>query len=1179
MAASVCPACMLNSTAVLGEIPNGEDGIAGGDELLAPRPSSPVSGAVTQFGDYVLEKEIAHGGMGVVYRARQLKLDRTVAIKLLLLGRYSSGDSIKRFQREAQSIGALRHPGIVTVHEVGEYEGQHYIAMEYVDGPTLHGLLRAGPLTARRAAEITRDVARAVHYAHQRGVLHRDIKPSNVLLDSSGLARITDFGLAKKLDGSTDLTMTAQMVGTPNYLSPEQAAGRRGEVSPASDVYSMGALLYELVTGRPPFLADSLQETLLRIRDTEPVSPRALNPALDRDIETICLKCLEKDPRRRYASADALAEDLERCLRGEPIQARPCPPAMRLWKWTCRKPLVAVLTAISILAIVAFVVGQTVMGFRLSRANQEVGATNTRLSASLYELRWRKADEAALSGERDEAIAWFSYFLRQNPTDSTAAARLLSLLSSYNFPVLLHPPLRHESNPLGVEFNRTGDRLVSVTDGGIVRVWDVQSGKVETELINPVPVRLTAFALGGTNDQRVLTISAEPKARLWNLTQRQIAIEVNLGELGAYTPREVLTSRDGRLMAMNVDSNSVAVLEADSEEWVAPRLSEPDKIHGFALSEDGRQLATATRLGVQLWDVAGQRKLFAPVVLSAVPTRLQFSGNGQWLVCSSWGKIEVISTVTGARERALSVEGVPKIGFVGNENLIRRQDNSHLALFDIRTNQDLGSAFGQPQIDWFGHPSLAELLFSSKELDRLTMLDPATGEPHAAPFFHDGWIRAWRLHRSGKVATAAEDRTVRIWSVEMERAKPITVQVGGEVWDAQWSPSGERILSVSLMGGHSEIRLWDGQNGVPVTPPKTNAGNIHFAQWSPDGSRFATASQAARLWNGETAEPISPPLHHDLAVIDCTFSPDGTVLATGSDDPTVRLWDGRTGKALGAPLLHSASPLKLRFNRDGRRLASACRDGTIQIWSVPDGKLVVGPLHHDGTCWVAGFSPDDRLLVSASADGTARLWDASTGEPVLPPLRHEGPVLWASFSPDGQAIATSTETGIARVWSVRTGQPLSEPMRHSDRVWTVKWSADGKLLATICMDGAARIWDPATGHLVVEPFFHEKGKQVRRAGFSPDGRRFLSSSFDGTMKMWELTFLHPPTRPDWLPELAEALGGKRIGPKDIPEPVPGDSFQNVKARILKAGGQDFYARWARWMLQERLERPVKPFQP
>jgi WD40 repeat protein len=246
---------------------------------------------------------------------------------------------------------------------------------------------------------------------------------------------------------------------------------------------------------------------------------------------------------------------------------------------------------------------------------------------------------------------------------------------------------------------------------------------------------------------------------------------------------------------------------------------------------------------------------------------------------------------------------------------------------------------------------------------------------------------------------------------------------------------------------------------------------------------------------------------------------------------------------------------------------------------VPDGALLLGPLYHDATCWLATFSPDDRLLVSASSDGTARLWNAATGKPALAPFRHEGPVFCASFSPNGRAIVTSTEAGVVRVWSTTDGQLLSEPMRHPSRVWFAKWSPDGQFLATTCTDGSARIWDAFTGHLVAEPFAHQKDNEVRRAEFSPDGRRLLTASFDGKVKIWDLVLLRPPVPvPDWLPDLAEALGGKRIGSKDAPESVPGDSFRRVNQRIAQASAQnDYYTRWAKWMLEERLERPVKPF--
>jgi WD40 repeat protein len=1136
------------------------------------------AGGIT-LGDYLLEKEIAHGGMGVVYRAHQLSLNRTVAIKLLLLGRYSSAESIERFRREAQSIGALRHPGIVAVHEVGEYQGQHFISMEYVDGPTLAVLLRGGPLPPERAAKITRDVAQAVQYAHEHGVLHRDLKPSNVLLDDAGIPRITDFGLAKKLDGSTDLTLTGQMVGTPNYLSPEQAAGRQAEVGPASDVYAIGAVLYELLTGRPPFMADSVQETLLRIRDREPISPRVLNPAIDREIETICLKCLEKDPSRRYPSAGALAADLDRKNRGEPIEARPCSVGMRTWKWARRRPGVASLGLISILAIVAFVSGQTLMSFRLRQAN-------THLSASLYESHWRRADEASGQGDRDEAIAWFSHFLRQNPADSAAAARLLSLLTTYNFPVLLYPPLLHESSIVGICFDRSGTRLLSVTSAGRARFWNLQSGKVETELADAAKTEIQAFALGGNNDSRLLTLSSEPRGKLWDVNSRRLLKEIMLGALNEpVQKRKVIASRDGRLMAINIHSNSVAVLDTDSGTWIAPPLTLTRALGPFAFSDDKSLLATCAGQELQLWSATNNRAvLFEPAVLRETPWDLRFSEDGRWLVCLEGIRIAVISTVTGKLEREFDAPPHSTIGYVGAENLIMSQDNNReLTLIDFLSGQSLGSPFGRPELDWQNNPALAPLLLAEKRFDRQILMDGSTGRPQLEPFFHESWIRKSIFQSNGIAVTACEDHTARIWSVKMSHSEPVTLELGGPVWDAQWSPSGKRVLTASERDGHGEIRLWDPQTGAPIIPARVIGGPVLFVQWTADGSRFVTTSldYTSRLWNGETAESISPPLLHGGPVVDCAFSPDDKVLATGSDDRTVRFWDGQTGEPIGRPLQNSDVPLKTRFSSDGRRVASACLDGTVRVWSVPDGKLLVGPLRHDGTCWIAAFSPDDRLVVSASADGTARLWDSTTGKPVLPPIRHEGPVLWASFSPDGSAIATSTESGIARVWSASTGQLLSSPMRHPGRVWTVKWSTDGKFLVTSCVDGGARIWDPLTGHLITEPFTHQPGKEVRRVGFGPDGHRLLTASLDGSTKIWDLAFLHPPVPvPGWVPELAEALGGKRIGAKDLVEPVPGESFQKVRERIGQFSAQDgYYSRWARWMLEDRCKQPVKPFQP
>jgi WD40 repeat protein/serine/threonine protein kinase len=1161
---TICPRCLLRAG-----LSDAEAEPWVGAEVDAP--VSPLEQHLGRFDDYELLEEIAQGGMGIVYRARQVSLNRIVALKMILTGQFASEMEVKRFRAEAEAAAQLDHPNIVPIYDVGEVKSQHFFSMRFIEGGTLTARISdpKSLLPSRAAATLLVKVCRAVHFAHQRGILHRDLKPGNVLLDANGEPHVSDFGLPK-CQGANRVTSTGAMLGSPSYMAPEQASGKPSQVTIAADVYSLGAILYEMLTGRPPFNADTPLATLRQVVEHEPTRPSTINLHADPDLETICLKCLEKEPPRRYSSAQSLAEDLQRWLNDEPIQARAIGRFGRLRKWTRRRPGTTALILVSGLATLAFLIGQTITSARLARANES-------LSRSLYESQWRQADDAARTEERSQAIAWFSHFLRKDPKDSVAAARLLSLLSSYNFPILLNLPFVHEGPVNAIDFGRAGERLATIASDNTARLWNVHSGQIEIEL--PHPARLTHCVLAGEGDRRLLTISVEPKARLWDIDQRKSIKEVSLGPLDDKS-RSILLTHDRHLMAINVQSNAIAVLNAERGAWLAAPLSLPKEIHVFALDESGHMLATASGTEVQLWD-AGSNKPLAPPVRLIEPLVLRFSEDGRWLACLSGKRVHVFNTVTFAREREFLVSG-PPIEFAGNADslIIGSQEDSRL--FNFRTGQDCGSPFGQLQLDWLRNPSLAALRFSQKTTDRITLLDISTGHPQLEPFFHEGWITKQALRLDGRiVATASQDRTVRIWSAEMGKAQPVVLQMAGDVWEAQWSPAGDRVLATCTTEQGAELGLWDARTGAALVAPIKAERLLFFANWAPDGSRFATASQdsTARLWNGHTGEPISPPLHHGGVVDHCNFSPDGRLLATASADRTVRLWEGNTGKAIGAPLPHSEEPLKINFSSDSRRLATGCLDGTIRVWSVPEGKLLVGPLHHEGTCWVAVFSPDDRLLASASSDGTARLWDAATGQPALPPFRHEGAVLWASFSPDGRTIATSTDSGIVRLWDTGTGQLLSQPMRHPGGVWFVKWSPDGEFLATTCTDGAARIWNARSGHLVAEPFFHQK--EVRRAEFSPDGRRLLTASFDGTVKIWDLVLLRPPMpAPDWLPDLAEALSGNRIGPNDASQSVPGDSFQRVKQRIEQTPAPgDYYSRWAKWMLQDRLQRPVKPFQP
>jgi tRNA A-37 threonylcarbamoyl transferase component Bud32 len=350
----LCPECLLKA-ALPGQSAL-EPSATGPRDPPPATAIAPEAGVrVRYFGDYELLEEIARGGMGVVWKARQMSLNRDVALKMIRAGALASPEEVRRFLREAEAAANLQHPNIVAIHEVGEHGGQHYFSMDYVAGRDLGALVKQGPLSARAAARYVMIIAEAIHFAHQRGTLHRDLKPQNVLIDAADQPRITDFGLAKIMKDDSRLTQSGVVMGSPSYMPPEQAAGRYGDIGPAGDVYSLGAMLYELLTGRPPFRAATVLATLRDVMGAEPVPPRRLKADVPLDLETICLKCLEKAPSARYPTARALAEELGRFLKGEPILARPASAVRKAVSWARRHP--GTLAALAALVMVALAFG------------------------------------------------------------------------------------------------------------------------------------------------------------------------------------------------------------------------------------------------------------------------------------------------------------------------------------------------------------------------------------------------------------------------------------------------------------------------------------------------------------------------------------------------------------------------------------------------------------------------------------------------------------------------------------------------------------------------------------------------------------------------------------------------------------------------------------------------------
>ncbi len=474
--------------------------------LPSSEPASPTR--IRYFGDYEIIRELARGGMGVVFEARQVSLNRKVALKMILAGQLANDTDVKRFYSEAQAAANLDHPGIVPIFEVGQHEGQHYFSMGFVEGQSLSQRLTDGPLPPREVAALMTAVAEAVDYAHQCGVIHRDLKPGNILLDQKGNPRVTDFGLAKKLEGDSGLTGSGQIMGTPSYMPPEQAGGKRAAVGPSADVYALGATLYALITGRPPFQAATAMDTVLQVLSDEPVPPRRLNASIPRDLETICLKCLEKEPGRRYASAAALASDLRRFLAGEPIAARPVTRLERLAKWARRKPTLAAAYTLGLLAVLMGGLGGTAVwqwrAAERARAAAKSAQTEAERQRDRADDARSLADKARVAEQNARAEAErqrekferFDYgrsiqVAHQDWRDNNVPATL-ALLESTRADLrgwewryvhrLCHSnllTLKGHGGPVrSASFSPDGSRVVTGSHDQTAKIWDAKSGAV-----------------------------------------------------------------------------------------------------------------------------------------------------------------------------------------------------------------------------------------------------------------------------------------------------------------------------------------------------------------------------------------------------------------------------------------------------------------------------------------------------------------------------------------------------------------------------------------------------------------------------------------------------------------------------------------------------------------------------